>query len=70
LTRHGLAAPLTCYKRAGNSVGGHQLNISLNNSMAQGEWDSGALTEVFKDESLQVEGTGRRRVPAHGRDAV
>jgi len=35
-----------------------ELNILLNNSMAQGEWDVGALTEMFKDESIQVEGTG------------
>lgn len=35
-----------------------ELNILLNNSMAQGEWDIGALTELFKDDQLQVEGTG------------
>ena len=35
-----------------------ELNILLNNSLAQGEWDIGALTEMFKDESIQVEGTG------------
>ena len=35
-----------------------ELNILLNNSMAQGEWDIGALTDMFKDESIQVEGTG------------
>lgn len=35
-----------------------ELNILLNNTMAQGEWDVGALVELFKDESIQVEGTG------------
>jgi hypothetical protein len=35
-----------------------ELNILLNNTMAQGEWDVGALMDMFKDESIQVEGTG------------
>jgi len=35
-----------------------ELNILLNNGAAQGEWDIGALTEMFKDEALNIEGTG------------
>lgn len=35
-----------------------ELNILLNNSMAQGEWDVGALMDMFKDDNIQIEGTG------------
>lgn len=35
-----------------------ELNILLNNGAAQGDWDVGALTEMFKDKDMQVEGTG------------
>lgn len=35
-----------------------ELNILLNNSMAQGDWDMGALAEMFKDPDMKVEGTG------------
>ncbi len=34
------------------------LNILLHNTLAQGEWDVGALTEMFKDAAVKVEGTG------------
>jgi len=34
------------------------LNILLNNTLAQGEWDVGTLTEMFKDAAVKVEGTG------------
>jgi hypothetical protein len=35
-----------------------ELNILLNNSMAQGQWDIGALDAMLKDVNVQIMGTG------------
>ena len=35
-----------------------ELNVLLNNSMAQGQWDLGLLDDLLKDVNVNIEGTG------------
>lgn len=35
-----------------------ELNILLNNTASMGDWDIGALGEMFEDKTLDIEGTG------------